>query len=284
MKDASEKNDAARLRAAMEHAVADLHTDAHVLPNALVLGPRRRARARALRTGGVLCAAAAVAAAVFGPLNPLTWGAETKPAVPPAAEPSPDGSPDAEHRGGQTYDVVPPDDGTSPDYPGLSADELARVTDYRQRVAAVLDGLLPEQITTVQIVQGEGNVYRALTEDGLSFDILFNVRPLAGAGNIDLSHVGGCLAEEDARTCRVAQLATGETVSLRGLTPDMRRVGGASAQFYLGGSYVGLSVGPDGPTHTPPPVTADDLLAWAGEPDVVELLHEADEDPLYPDA
>ncbi|MGW7290969.1 hypothetical protein ACWGIB_01090 [Streptomyces xiamenensis] len=284
MKEASETNDAARLRAAMEHAVADLHADAHVLPNALVLGPRRRARARALRAGGVLCVAAAVAAAVFGPLNLLTPGGETKPAAPPAAESSPDGSPDTEDGGGQTYDLVPPDDGTSPDYPGLSADELARVADYRQRVAAVLDGLLPEQITTVQIVQGEGNVYRGLTEDGLSFDILFNVRPLAGAGNIDLRHVDGCLAEEDAQTCRTAQLATGETVSLRGLTPDMRRVGGASAQFYFGGSYVGLSVGPDGPTHTPPPVTADDLLAWAGEPDVVELLHEADEDPLYPDA
>ncbi|WP_052852289.1 hypothetical protein [Streptomyces avicenniae] len=306
--DTNETQDAARLREAMGRAVGDLEAAPTLLPTALVLGPRRRARVLMAKAGGAVAATAAVVALVAVAAGPRLTGqdgtdvaADPPPvASPPGSEPvetrtstpSPtDATPDssATSPGGAVprYPVVPgvagePGEPGAPGAPGGAAmppAERARVDEYRQRAAHALELALPTEVGAIQIVQSPVSAYQGRTQDGLTFPLVFSVRARSGDQGAEESAVT-CLPDEAADACRVDTLPGGESVALRGLTAEARRTGGASATFRVGGSEVLLAARPDAATGTPSPVGPDELLRLAAAPLATELFQEADAAPL----
>jgi hypothetical protein len=263
---------------AMDRAVATLHPDAGLVSAALVQGYRRRARARLAKLSGALCVVALVAGAAVlrsqdiapAPVGP----AGTSPPVPSSSPPP---SPPLE------FPSVP-QPWTDTDAPAGGPERVppvpGPVDDFRQQVAGALQDLLPPAVGAIALIEDDVSAYRAVTEAGTVFSVVFSVIPApvdSGTGLCGPAGPGRCVDET---------LAGGEPVALRSYTGDAGTDTGVSASFRIGRSDVYLAVLAGAATRTsapapvPVPVTAADLLSLANDPRVVELLSYADANPV----
>ncbi|WP_377272322.1 hypothetical protein [Peterkaempfera sp. SMS 1(5)a] len=254
------------VRDLLGRAADELEPPAGLVASAVALGHRRR-RTRRVITGTSL----AGAALVLGTLAAYAPGGPTV-RVGPASSgatgviPSPT----------RTFPIVhPPSPGTETDSPAdRSPQEHARVALYRQQVAAALQDLLPAAIGNIRLVDGYTADYEGVSGSRV-FPVTFSVRP---AGGPTAAH--SCGPVKGGGTCRVDQLPGGVPVTLQVGPTNSMDTDGARATFHMGGSDVTVSVDPDDASRTSAPITADQLLAFVGNPRVLSLVRAADAQPV----
>ncbi|MFE1550130.1 hypothetical protein [Streptomyces sp. NPDC058718] len=245
-------DDTTLLRDAMDQATDGLPPLPDLAPLAVREGRRRRARAR------MAVATTAFGVVTAGALGLTLLAGTTGPGVsmPPAG-------------GGRTsYPPVVVEETpgvTPPDNPeGLSEPERERRAQHQQKMAALLDELLPPKITGISPVKDRTPEYR-ITAGGETFRMVASVRPDSDAGLRRCENkpkdAPGC--EED------TQLRTGPISEWR-----THRV---TVQYWYRKSVVELSVYAG---KTEVPVTARHLFDVAEDPRFLELVKDADAHPM----
>ncbi|MFJ6466527.1 hypothetical protein ACIQM0_36890 [Streptomyces sp. NPDC091387] len=282
------------IRAAMEQATDDAPTPPDLVPAALVLGRRRRTRARAA-IGAV--ATGVVALGALGALLPMwggsggteparTWSAASqRTSIAPSPEPTSVPSPEPTDTPVPTDTAEPsrvhvePSPGES-SMTDLPAAERTRQEGFQRQVALLLGKLLP-QLGPVRPVDLAVSRYRAGT-GGNVFPVVLSVR--AASERSVAPQEAPCRNYADrAPRCQQAMLPGG--IEARAVTVLADSDGSPAStstvvRFTYGGSAVALSVGSDEGTGEPLPVTADQLLAVAGNPRFLDLVKYAAEHPM----
>ncbi|GGY25398.1 hypothetical protein GCM10010363_02070 [Streptomyces omiyaensis] len=254
-----------RLRQALEHAAAELPPLPDLAPLAVREGRRRRARAR------FAVATTAFGAVTAGALGiALPPGSDPAPATPAAvpSSPAPSASPGASYPPvvvEATPGVTPPD---NPD--GLSPAERERRAAHQQRVAALLDELLPEKVTGIRPVKDEVAVYR-ITAGGASFRMAVSVRPtdepLAPCPDLP----------EERGVCETVAFDGDREAQLMAMPVNGPDTTGSYLRFSYGKSRVLLSVDPEAVSA---PVTPRELLDVAADPRFLDLVEDTDARPV----
>ncbi|MFE5484974.1 hypothetical protein [Streptomyces sp. NPDC056527] len=257
-------DDATLLKSAMERTTEDLPPLPDLAPVAIVQGRRRRARARLAAVGGVF---GTVTAAALGlTLLPGPGTGVAMPAAPPDAFPS------AYH----TPVRLTPTPGQEPPAPETGA-EAERRAQFQQQVAALLDELLPTNVTDIRPVEGEVSLYQ-ITSSGRDFTTMLSVRPAEGEA------LQPCRDMPSKKTtCEKADLGTGRTAQVYSMPVNDLDTMGAMVVFAYGRSHVLLSVNPSEAAGKPgvsAPVTADQLLTVARDDRFTNLVKYADENPV----
>ncbi|MFE1343183.1 hypothetical protein [Streptomyces sp. NPDC058757] len=263
-------DDTTALRDALDRTAEELPPLPDLVPLAVRDGRRRRARAR------FATAAAAFGVVTAGALGltllPANGPAPAMPAAPPSspgASASPSAEPDASHPPvvvEETPGVPPPD---NPD--GLSDAERERRAVHQQRVAVLLDELLPSKVTEIRPVKDKVSAYR-ITADGKHFRLTVSVRPT------DDRSVDDCPDRPDPRiVCETVALDGDHAAQLLSMQANEPGTLAAYVRFTYGGSRVRLSVEPE---RLSSPVTPRQLFAVAGDPRFLDLVKEADARPV----
>ncbi|MFG2672998.1 hypothetical protein [Streptomyces sp. NPDC048445] len=303
------------IRAAMEQATDGAPTLPDLVPAALVQGQRRRTRARAT-IGAVVTGVVALGA--LGAVLPLwngngsggteparTWSAASRPtgiAPTPAPENVPTNAPtdvpspmSSDTPSGATSAPAPPVSTDAPEpstvhiqpSPGqssmadLPAAERKRQQKFQRHVARLLGELLPRKVGPVHPVDLAVSQYQAGV-GGEIYPVVLSVRPgsdrsVAPQEAPCRQYPGGLLR------CKRAMLPGG--IEARAVTSVAGPDGSPAAtstlvRFTYGDSAVVLSVGGDDGTGGPSPVTADQLLAVAGNSEFLELVKSAAAHPM----
>ncbi|MGN5634151.1 hypothetical protein [Streptomyces sp. AC154] len=297
------------IRAAMEQATDGAPTLPDLVPAALVQGHRRRTRTRAT-IGAVVTSVVALGA--LGAVLPLwnggggteparTWSAAARPtsiAPTPGPEDAPTNVPspvssDAPSGASSAPTSPVPTDAPEPSTvhiepsPGqttmadLPAAERKRQEKFQRLVALVLGKLLPRKVGPVHPVDLAVSQYRAGV-GGEIYPVVLSVRPESDRS----------VAPQEA-PCR--QYPDGLLRCERAVLPDgteaqaVTSVAGPDGspaatstlvRFTYGDSAVVLSVGGDDGTGGPSPVTADQLLAVAGDSGFMDLVKYAAAHPM----
>ncbi|MFD0023619.1 hypothetical protein [Streptomyces sp. NPDC058382] len=286
------------IRAAMEQATDGAPAVPDLVPDALVQGRSRRARARAAIGAGVT---GVVAVGVLGALLPLwSGGGQTEPAgtwsaaarstgVPPSPRPSDPPS----HRPGTTASSAPTDTPAPARVhiepsPGQSsmADlpdaERARQEDFQEETSAVLGELLPREFGPVRPVDLAVSRYQGGT-DGEVFPVVLSVRRRGTPGGA-VPYESPCRDDPDKKLrCRRATLPGGikaQAVTAVSHTRRSRSIHNTVVRFSFGDSTVMLSVDGDTATMVSAPVTVQQLLAVAGDGRFLDLVEYADTHPM----
>ncbi|WP_329621807.1 hypothetical protein OG357_16165 [Streptomyces sp. NBC_01255] len=245
-------NDTDLLRDAMDRTTDGLPPLPDLVPLAVREGRRRRARSR------FTVGAAAFAVVTAGALGLTLLPGTTAPAVSTPAT------------GGATYSyppvVVEETPGiTPPDNPeGLSPAERERRAQYQQKMAALLDELLPATITDISPVKDRTPEYR-ITAGGETFRMVASVRP----GN-EMSLLYCENKPKDAPTCE-------EDTRLRSGPMSEWPTWRVTKQYWYRKSVVALIVYAG---KAEAPVTLRDLVDVAEDPRFLELVKEADARPV----
>ncbi|MFF5975637.1 hypothetical protein ACFY7C_29420 [Streptomyces sp. NPDC012769] len=254
------------LRDALDRTAEDLPPLPDLAPLAVRQGRKRRARAR---LAVVTAAFGAVTAGALGlTLLPGTDPAPAMPAVVPSSAVG-SGSPGASHPPvvvEETPGVTPPD---NPD--GLSPAERERRAEHQQRVAALLDELLPPTVTAIRPVKDEVAVYR-ITAGGTSFRMTVSVRPTDDRALKPCPDVAGGKI-----VCEAVGFDGDREAHLLSMPVDEADTLGSYVNFLYGKSRVLLSVDPQGASA---PVTPRQLLAVAEDPRFLDLVRQADASPM----
>lgn len=254
-------NDTDLLRDAMDRTTDGLPPLPDLVPLAVREGRRRRSRSRF-----------AVGAAAFGVVTAGALGLTLLPGTTAPAVSTP-------ASGGATYSyppvVVEETPGiTPPDNPEeLSPAERERRAQHQQKMAALLDELLPATITGISPVKDRTPQYR-ITAGGKTYLMIASVRP---AGDMALRRCEN--PQEDIAICKEdSQLWTG---TIRGFA-----AWSVTRQYmYDRRTQVELTVHAKKTGHderVEPPVTEDDLYNVAKDPRFLELVKEADAHPVEP--
>ncbi|MFE9133679.1 hypothetical protein [Streptomyces sp. NPDC007355] len=263
-------DDISLLRTTMERAVDDLPPLPDLVPPAVREGRRRRTRAR---IAIVTTAFGAVTAGALG-LTMLP-GPDEGVTMPAAVPSSPGASTSTGPAASTTYapvtievtpGVTPPD---NPD--GLPEAERERRAAHQQRVAALLDELLPATVTEIRPVKDEVAVYR-IASGGETFRMTVSVRPSADEALRPCEDVpvkGFHCEEVTFDGNREAQLVS--------MPVNREETLGSYLNFLYGGSRVLLSVDPERVTA---PVSPRQLLTVARDPRFLDLVRYADADPV----
>ncbi|MEV0915355.1 hypothetical protein AB0I93_13935 [Streptomyces sp. NPDC049967] len=299
------------IRAAMEQATDGAPTLPDLVPGALVQGRRRRTRARAtigaVVTGVVVLGALGAVLPLWngngsGGTEPArTWSAASQPtstAPTPAPEnvptdvPSPVSS-DAPSGATSAPASPVPTDAPEPSTvhiqpsPGqssmadLPAAERKRQQKFQRLAALVLGELLPRKVGPVHPVDLAVSQYQAGVGSEI-YPIVLSVRPESDRSVAPQE--APCRQYPDGPLrCRRAVLPGG--IEARAVTSVAGQDGSPAAastlvRFTYGDSAVVLSVGGDDGTGGPSPVTADQLLAVAGDPEFLELVKSAAAHPM----
>ncbi|MFJ4870845.1 hypothetical protein [Streptomyces sp. NPDC088757] len=255
------------LRHAMTEATDTLPPLPDLVPAAVRLGRRRRARARAVKTGGVfgLVTAAALGLAL---LNPWQGGREVDlPAAPPWPTVTATGP------GREPVHVEPRPGETFP-HARLPEDRRARLDAFQQQAAVVLDELLPAAVGTIRPLDNDVRSYRG-EPGGPPYSVQFSVRPAAD-GDPET-----CRAEsKKGVTCRAAALADGTPAEVTLAPSNARGAREISLGFRERGSDVRLSVAPDASATASAPVSPADLVRLADDDRFRGLVRYADAHPV----
>lgn len=300
------------IRAAMEQATDGAPTLPDLVPAALVQGHRRRTRARAT-IGAVVTGVVALGA--LGAVLPLwngngnggteparTWSAASRPtgiAPTPGPDTAPTNAPtnapspvSSDAPSGAASAPVPtdapepstvhiepaPGQATMADLP---AAERRRQQKFQRQVALLLRELLPRQVGQVHPVDLAVSQYRAGV-GGEIYPVVLSVRPKSGRSIAPQE--APCREYPDGLPhCKRAVLPDGTeaqaVTSVAG--PDGSPAATSTlVRFVSGDSAVVLSVGGDDGTGGPSPVTADQLLAVAGNARFLELVKYAAAHPM----
>ncbi|WRZ13569.1 hypothetical protein OG892_23750 [Streptomyces sp. NBC_00341] len=303
------------IRAAMEQATDGAPTLPDLVPAALVQGHRRRTRARAT-IGAVVTGVVALGA--LGAVLPLwngngsggteparTWSAASRPtgiAPTPAPENVPTNAPtdvpspvSSDAPSGAASAPAPPVSTVAPEpstvhiqpSPGqssmadLPAAERKRQQRFQRLAALVLGELLPRKVGPVHPVDLAVSQYQAGVGSEI-YPVVLSVRPgsdrsVAPQEAPCRQYPGGLLR------CKRAMLPGG--IEAQAVTSAAGPDGSPAAastlvRFTYGDSAVVLSVGGDDGTGGPSPVTADQLLAVAGDSRFLELVKYAAAHPM----
>ncbi|MFC9705123.1 hypothetical protein ACFTWD_31020 [Streptomyces sp. NPDC056943] len=244
-------DDTTLLRDAMDRTTDGLPPLPDLAPLAVREGRRRRARAR------IAVATTAFGVVTAGALGLTLLAGTTGPGVsmPPAGGARASYPPVVVQ---ETPGVTPPD---NPE--GLSGPERERRAQHQQKMAALLDELLPPKITGISPVKDRTPEYR-ITADGETFRMVASVRPDDDRGRYCENK------PKDAPTCEEdTQLRTGPISESR-----TRRV---TVQYWYRKSVVELSVYAG---KAEVPVTARHLFDVANDPRFLELVKDADARPM----
>ncbi|MFF2778129.1 hypothetical protein ACFVU3_24825 [Streptomyces sp. NPDC058052] len=257
------------LRDAMDRTAEGLPPLPDLAPLAVRQGRRRRARAR---FAVVTTAFGAVTAGALG--LTLLPGGEPVPAMPGAvpASPGASSSPPAPRTSYPPVVVEATPGVTPPDNPdGLSAAERERRAQHQQRVAALLDELLPPEVTEIRPVKDEVAVYR-IAAGGETFRATVSVRP----SDEPLAPCPENLPE-DRGVCETVAFDGDREAQLSAMPVNGPDTIGSYVTFLYGKSRVRLSVEPDAVSA---PVTPRQLLDVAGDPRFLALVEDADARPV----
>ncbi|WP_327369231.1 hypothetical protein [Streptomyces sp. NBC_01217] len=273
------------IRAAMAEATEGVPPLPDLVPVAVAEGRRRRARARAAIGTAV---AGVLALGVFGATLPSwgTWGdtgTGTDTSAGQVGAPAPTGAPTPVPTAGTRTPVhLEPTPGES-SMADLPADERKRQEQFQQQAAALFDELLPAGFGTVRPVDLAVSRYQGAAKDGV-FPVIFSVRPS--------SKPGGSMKNEPCQDnpkkqyqCKKAKLPGGivaRAVTAAGNTKDGKSIIGVDVHFVYGDSTVVLSAGGDDSAMVSAPVTADQLLAVAGDSRFLNLVRYAESSPMEP--
>ncbi|MHC3819649.1 MULTISPECIES: hypothetical protein [unclassified Streptomyces] len=303
------------IRAAMEQATDGAPTLPDLVPAALVQGHRRRTRARAT-IGAVVTGVVALGA--LGAVLPLwngngsggteparTWSAASRPtgiAPTPAPESVPTNAPtdvpspvSSDAPSGAASAPAPPVSTDAPEpstvhiqpSPGqssmadLPAAERKRQQRFQRLAALVLGELLPRKVGPVHPVDLAVSQYQAGVGSEI-YPVVLSVRP--GSDRSVAPQEAPCRQYPDGPLrCKRAVLPGG--IEARAVTSVAGQDGSPAAtstlvRFTYGDSAVVLSVGGDDGTGGPSPVTADQLLAVAGDSRFLELVKYAAAHPM----
>ncbi|WP_406061081.1 hypothetical protein OG462_25600 [Streptomyces sp. NBC_01077] len=257
-------DDISLLRDVMDRTTDDLPPLPDLAPLAVREGRRRRVRAR---IAIVTTAFGAVTAGALG--LTLLPGTNTGVSMPAAVPPSLGATPSTNYPSvvvEETPGVTPPD---NPD--GLSRAERERRAAHQQRVAALLDELLPATVTDVRPVKDRVSHYR-IASGGETFHLTVSVRPT------------------DDRTLEPCKSVPAKGLDCDAVTFDGNRAAhllsapvneadtlGSFLTFLYGGSRVRLSVDPESVSA---PVTPRQLLTVAEDLRFLDLVRYADENPV----
>ncbi|MFB6899967.1 hypothetical protein [Streptomyces hydrogenans] len=259
-------DDTTALRDALDRTVEELPPLPDLAPLAVREGRRRRARAR------FTTAAAAFGVVTAGALGltllPGTGPVPAMPAAPPSS-PGTSAGPGASYPPvvvEETPGVTPPD---NPD--GLSAAERERRTVHQQRVAALLDELLPAKVTEIRPVKDEVAVYR-ITAGGEPFRMTVSVRPTDDRALSDCPDL-----PERKIVCEAVTFDGGRAAHLLSMPVNEPDTLGSYVSFLYGKSRVTLSVDP---ADRSAPVTPRQLLDVAEDPRFLDLVRGADARPV----
>ncbi|NED83790.1 hypothetical protein G3I76_27305 [Streptomyces sp. SID11233] len=299
------------IRAAMEQATDGAPTLPDLVPAALVQGHRRRTRARAT-IGAVVTGVVALGA--LGAVLPLwngnggggteparTWSAasqRTSTAPTPASTDAPTDLPspvssDAPSGASSAPASPLPTDAPEPaavhiePSPGqssmadLPAAERIRQQKFQRHVALLLGDLLPRRVGTVHPVDLAVSRYQAGVGSEI-YPVVLSVRPESGR-SVAPQETPCPQYPDDLPRCERATLPGG--IEAQAVTSAAGPDGSPAAtrtlvRFTYGDSAVALSVGGDDGTGGPSPVTADQLLAVAGDPRFLELVKYAAAHPM----
>ncbi|MFE2555114.1 hypothetical protein ACFXGT_03630 [Streptomyces sp. NPDC059352] len=255
------------LRHAMTEATDTLPPLPDLVPAAVHLGRRRRARARVTKAGGVFGLVTAVALGL-AVLNPWPGGREVDlPAAPPGPTVTGTGP------GREPVHVEPRPGETFP-HARLPADERERLDAFQQQAAVVLDDLLPAAVGTIRPLDNDVRSYRGEPE-GLPYSLQFSVRPAAD-GRPEI-----CRPEPRKHViCHPAKLADGTSAQVTLAPSNTRGALQISLSFRDRGSNVWLSVTPDASAADSVPVSPADLVKLADDDRFRSLVRYADAHPL----
>jgi hypothetical protein len=271
-----DRRSALLVRDAMESAVAELPSLHDLVPAAVTQGRRRRAGARLVIAAGVACVAGAV---VFSSLT-LSVGGDAPTMVRPATSgtPSPQESPEPgrpePYRTPVHVDPTSDDEWSMADLPPA---ERERREEFQQRVAVLLDELLPDTVGLIRPVDLAVRLYQGETEDGKVFPIVFSVRPSgSGSGPKPCPEELGARALKDG-SCERATLPGGIEAASYRLPVDSPETMATLVYFSYGNSDVELTTY----ATASAPVTSKELLAAVGDSRFLDLVRYADEHPMH---
>ncbi|MBT2477697.1 hypothetical protein [Streptomyces sp. ISL-94] len=254
------------VRDAMERTTTDLPPLPDLAGAARAQGRRRKARARAAMGGAVLAVAAlGVAGGLALPGGGGADGAQGAAGVGVAAAP-----PDAAKPQPPVH--LEPTPGETP-MSALPPAERARQENFQNQAVGVLQGLLPEALGTLQRTDLHVYLYQA-AKDGKTFTVVFSVRP-SGSGAADKP----CL-EIKGQTCAKATLPDGTEVHAATAPVNSGTVTESRVFFHYGNSDVRLTVNPHDASNTSAPVTKEQLLEVAKAPAFLDLVKDADRQPV----
>ncbi|ROQ66906.1 hypothetical protein EDD93_1322 [Streptomyces sp. 840.1] len=303
------------IRAAMEQATDEAPALPDLVPGALVQGRRRRTRARVTIGAAVT---GVVALGVLGAVLPLWSGgggaepargwsaASQRTSVSPSPDQAPGPSPTPTNVPSPVSSDVPSEASSAPqppfatDAPGpstvhvepspgqssmadLPAAERIRQEKFQLHAALLFGELLPRQAGPVHPVDLAVSRYQA-GRDGTVFPIVFSVRP--GSDRSVAPQEAPCSEYPDTKLrCEQATLPGGIEAHAVTSVADLNGAPvstGTVVRFTYGTSTVALSVDGDEDTTRPAPVTADQLLAVAGNSRFLELVKYAAAHPMEP--
>ncbi|RSS54842.1 hypothetical protein [Streptomyces sp. WAC01280] len=245
-------DDTTLLRDALDRTTDGLPPLPDLAPLAVREGRRRRARAR------IAVAATAFGVVTAGALGLTLLAGTTGPGVStPAAGSARTSYPPVVVE--ETPGVTPPD---NPE--GLSEAERERRAQHQQKMAALLDELLPPKITDIRPVKDRTGEYR-ITAGGETFRMIASVRP---ANKKSLQHCEN--KPKDAPTCE-------EETRLRSGPISDWPTWRVTNQYWYRKSVVALTVYAG---KAKAPVTLRDLFDIAEDPRFLELVKDADAHPV----
>ncbi|MEU6165316.1 hypothetical protein [Streptomyces tanashiensis] len=261
------------LRAAMDRTADGLPQLPDLVPLAVREGRRRRVRAR---LAIVTIAFGAITAGALG--LTLLPGSNTDVTMPAVTPSSPGASASAQPSRSYPPVVVTQTPGTtSPDNPdnpdNLSEAERERRAAHQQRVAALLDELLPPTVTEIRPVKDEVSVYR-IKAGGETFRMTVSVRPA------DKRTVPCVSRPERHYVCEVTTLtyATNREAQLFSSGGGAQDSQSSSyLRFLYSRSRVALGVDSDAGKV---PVTPRQLLVVVKDPRFLDLLRDTDVKPV----
>ncbi|MFJ7626568.1 hypothetical protein ACIQZN_08775 [Streptomyces sp. NPDC097595] len=264
------------VRTAMERATDGAPPLPDLLPGALVQGRRRRARARAA-IGAT--ATAIVGLGVFGAALPV-WGGDGEPVRQwsAASQTSPVPTPTAVPVRPPVHIEPSPGETSMADLP---EHEFSRQRVFQNETAGVLETLLPKAIGPVRPVDIAVNRYQG-GADGRVFPITLSIRPLATGKAARADPPCLDVAVKDLR-CDEVSLPGGimaQAITAAGNAKGGKTITGVTVRFTYRHSRVVLTVGGDDTAMVSAPVTADQLVAVAGDPMFIETVAYADERPM----
>ncbi|MCX4982704.1 hypothetical protein [Streptomyces sp. NBC_00572] len=255
------------LRDTMDRTTDGLPPLPDLAPLAVREGRRRRTR---VRLAIVTTAFGAVTAGALG--LTLLPGANTGVAMPAVVPTSTGATPSAAPSSypsvvvEETPGVTPPD---NPD--GLSGPERERLAAHQQRVAALLDDLLPTTVTEIRPVKDNVRWYR-ITSGGETFHTTVSIRPT------DDRTLEPCRSEPTRKvTCDTVTFDGNREAHLVSMPVNTSETLGSYVTFLYDGSRVRLSVEPESVSA---PVTPRQLLDVAEDPRFLDLVRDMDENPV----
>ncbi|MFE0640877.1 hypothetical protein ACFW2Y_04530 [Streptomyces sp. NPDC058877] len=254
------------LRGAMTEATDTLPPLPDLVPTAVRLGRRRRARARAAKASGVFGLVTAVALGLTL-LNSWRGDEPNLPAAPVGPTVTSTGP------GREPVHVEPRPGETFP-HARLPEEQRARLDAFQQQAAVVLDELLPAAVGTIRPLDNDVRFYRG-EPGGLPYSVQFSVRPAAD-GDPDR-----CRGEAEKQvSCRPVELVDGTSARVTLAPSNAHGALEISLAFRHGGSDVLLSVTPDAAATAAAPVSPTELVGAADDDRFMELVRYADEHPI----